>query len=102
MNGIGLRGAAPAEVLDQQIAKLVAFARGDGRLQTWRESEYQRLAAAFDPLADVPLRVWQQQWVPSLDASWDAFLRLLGVSLPLGHDSTPAAPEPAENNQERS
>jgi hypothetical protein len=102
MNGIGLRGAAPAEVLDQQIAELVAFARGDGRLQTWRESEYQRLAAAFDPLADVPLRVWQQQWVPSLDASWDAFSGLLGVSLPLGRDSMPAAPKPAENNQERS
>jgi hypothetical protein len=46
--------------------------------------------------------VWQQQWAPSLDASWDAFSRLLGVSLPLGHDSTPAVPKPAENNQERS
>lgn len=83
MNGIGVRGGAPAEVLDQQIAKLVAFARGDGRLGRWRDSEYRRLAAAFDPLADVPLREWQQQWVPSLDASWDAFSRLLGFSLPL-------------------
>jgi hypothetical protein len=50
------------------------------------------LAAAFDPLADVPLRVWQQQRVPSLDASRDAFSRLLGISLTLGHDSTGTAP----------
>jgi hypothetical protein len=83
MSGIGLRGEAPAEVLDQQIAKLVAFVRGDGRLRTWRDSEYQSLAAAFDPLADVPLPAWQQQWVPGLAASWDAFARLLGFSLPL-------------------
>jgi hypothetical protein len=38
------------------------------------------LAGAFDPLADVPLRVWQQQWAPTLDASRDAFSRLLGFS----------------------
>jgi hypothetical protein len=83
MNGIGLRGEAPAEVLDQQIAELVAFARGDGRLRTWLDSEYRSLAAAFDPLADIALSAWQQQWVPGPDASWDAFARLLGFSLPL-------------------
>ena len=83
MNGIGLRGDPPAEVLEQQIAKLVAFARGDGRLRTWRDSEYRRLAAAFDPLADITLRAWQEQWVPGVDASWDAFSRLPGFSLPL-------------------
>ena len=65
-------------MLDEQIAKLVEFARGDGRLRTWRDTEYRRLAASFDPLADIPLRAWQQQWVPSRDASWDAFSRLLG------------------------
>ncbi len=100
MNGIGLRSATPADVLDQQIATLVAFARGDGRLPRWRESEYGRLAAVFDPLADVPLREWQQQWVPSLDASWDAFSRLLGFRLPLDHESTGAAPKPAGNDED--
>lgn len=83
MNGIGIRGGQPREVLDEQIAKLLEFARGDGRLRTWRDAEYPRLAASFDPLADIPLRAWQQQWVPSRDASWDAFSRLLGFSLPL-------------------
>ena len=83
MNGIGVCGGVPAEVRDQQIAKLVAFAGGDGRLATWRDQEYSRLAAAFDPLADVPLTTWQEQWAPSLGASWDAFSRLLGFSRPL-------------------
>jgi hypothetical protein len=83
MNGIGVRGGASEEVRDQQIAKLVAFARAGGRLRTWRDREYSRLAATFDPLADVPLTTWQKHWVPSLDASWDAFSRLLGFSLPL-------------------
>ena len=30
--------------------------------------EYSRLASKFDPLADVPLRVWQQEWAPSRKA----------------------------------
>ena len=76
-------GEPSAEVLDQQIAELVAFARGDGRLRTWRDSEYRSLAAAFGPLTDVPLPAWQQQWVPGPAASWDAFARLLGFSPPL-------------------
>ena len=83
MNGIGIRGGSRPDVVEQQIAKLVAFARGDDRLRTWRDAEYPRLAAAFDPLADIPLPAWQEQWAPSLDASWDAFSRLLGFSLPL-------------------
>ena len=44
--------------------------------------EYRRLANSFDPLADVPLRVWQQEWAPSRKASADAFARLLGGLLP--------------------
>jgi hypothetical protein len=40
--------------------------------------EYSRLAGRFDPLADIPLRVWQAEWPPSLEASVDAFARLLG------------------------
>jgi hypothetical protein len=82
MNGIGVRGGAPAEVQQEQIARLVKFAKGDGRLRKWREDEYSRLASRFDPLGDIPLRVWQQEWVPSLGASWDAFSRLIGVELP--------------------
>jgi hypothetical protein len=83
MNGIGVRRGAPREVADQQIARLVEFARGDDRLRSWRREEYGRLASAFDPLADVPLRVWQEQWVPGSGASTDAFFRLLGRGLPL-------------------
>ena len=86
MNGIGIRGGIAEDVVDQQILKLVEFARGNSRLHAWRESEYPRLAGSFDPLADIPLSAWQEQWVPSLEASWDAFSRLIGFSLPLDVD----------------
>jgi hypothetical protein len=78
MNGIGIRVNASPEVVEQQTARLMAFAKGDGRLRDWRQCEYRRLAAEFDPLADIPLRIWQQQWPPSPGASADAFSRLLG------------------------
>jgi hypothetical protein len=78
MNGIGVRGDALPEVQEAQIAKLLAFANGDDRLREWRRREYRRLAGRFDPLADIPLRVWQAEWPPSLEASVDAFSRLLG------------------------
>ena len=83
MNGIGVRGGAPPEVRNRQIARLVAFAKGDDRLRDWRRQEYRRLAAEFDPLADIPLRVWQHTWPPGQGASVDAFSRLLGRELPL-------------------
>ena len=83
MNGIGVRGGASPEVRERQIAELVAFAKGDDRLRDWRRQEYRRLAAEFDPLADIPLRVWQQQWPPGRRASADAFARLLDRELPL-------------------
>jgi hypothetical protein len=78
MNGIGVRGGAPPEVQEEQIARLLAFAKGDDRLREWRTREYPRLASRFDPLADIPLRVWQAEWPPSLETSVDAFARLLG------------------------
>lgn len=78
MNGISVRGGAPPEVQKEQIARLAAYARGDDRLRTWRREEYRRLAAAFDPLADVPLEEWQERWPPSRAASVDAFARLFG------------------------
>ncbi len=80
MNGIGVRGGGPAEVTRAQIERLVEFARGAGRtrLTSWRDQEYRRLASAFDPDADVPLRVWQDRFPPSSAASLDAFRRLLG------------------------
>jgi hypothetical protein len=78
MNRIGVRGSAPPEVQEEQIARLVAFAKGDDRLRDWRRWEYSRLASRFDPFADVPLRAWQDEWPPSLEASVDAFSRLLG------------------------
>lgn len=76
MNGIGVRGGAPPDVAREQLARLKAFAGGDGRLRSWRREEYGRLAAVFDPLADVPLQKWQEQWPPSPNASADAFARL--------------------------
>lgn len=62
MNGIGVRGGAPPEVVEQHTAQLAAFARSRGGLRDWYHREYPRLAAEFDPLADIPLRVWQQKW----------------------------------------
>jgi hypothetical protein len=78
MNGIGIRVNASPEVVEEQTARLMEFAKGDGRLQDWRRDEYHVLAAEFDPLADIPLRIWQQQWPPCRAASADAFSRLLG------------------------
>ncbi len=78
MNGIGIRGGAPPDVQEAQVARLAAFLQGDHDLREWRRREYFRLASIFDPLADIPLRVWQQQWPPSKSASLDAFERLLG------------------------
>jgi plasmid stabilization system protein ParE len=83
MNGIGVRGGAPPEVRKRQITQLAAFAGGDERLRDWRRQEYRRLAAEFDPLADVPLAAWQQEYPPGWRASADAFTRLLGRELPL-------------------
>jgi hypothetical protein len=80
MNGIGVRGGAPPEVQEEQIARLAAFAKGDDRLREWRRREYSRLARRFDPLADIPLRIWQAEWPPGLEASVDAFARLLGYA----------------------
>ena len=83
MNRIGIRANASPEVIERQIARLVAFSKGIGHLRDWQRSEYIRLAAEFDPLADIPLRVWQQQWPPTPAASADAFSRLLDRELPL-------------------
>ena len=83
MNGIGIRGGASPEVVKQQAARLAEFAKSNGGLREWRHQEYRRVAAKFDPLADIPLRVWQQEWPPSRRASVDAFSRLLGRELPL-------------------
>jgi hypothetical protein len=82
MNGIGVRGGAPAEVQQEQIARLAKFAKGDDRLRDWGRQEYSRLASSFDPLGDIPIGVWQHEWAPSRSASWDAFSRLTGLKLP--------------------
>ena len=36
MNGIGVSAHASPEVVEQQTARLLAFAKGDGRLRDWR------------------------------------------------------------------
>jgi len=83
MNGIGIRGDASPEVVKQQAARLIEFAKSNGGLHEWRSKEYPRLAAKFDPLADIPLWLWQQEWPPSRRASIDVISRLLGCELPL-------------------
>ncbi|MGE2731750.1 hypothetical protein ACQI4F_19935 [Mycolicibacterium vaccae] len=74
--GIGVRGGADPDARAQQLERLEEFARGDERLRLWRRNEYARLAFGFDPLTDVPLRVWQEVHPPGRDASQDAFARL--------------------------
>jgi hypothetical protein len=83
MNGIGVRGGAPPEVQKRQVDQLAAFAGNRQQLRDWGRQEYRRLAAEFDPLADIPLGDWQEQWPPGRRASADAFSRLLGRELPL-------------------
>ncbi|WP_235660332.1 hypothetical protein [Mycolicibacterium gilvum] len=83
MNGFGVRAGAPPEVQQRQIERLTDFADGIGRLLKWRKHEYRRLAGHFDPQADVPLRVWQQELPPGPRASRDAFARLIGPEYPL-------------------
>lgn len=83
MNGIGVRAAAPPEVQQRQVERLADFAGGIGRLLEWRKHEYRLLADHFEPQADVPLRVWQQEWPPGPRASRDAFARLIGPEYPL-------------------
>lgn len=83
MNGVGVRGGASSVERERQTARLLEFSRHHGTLWDWHKTEYTRLAAAFDPEADVPLSVWQQQWPPSREASVDAFSRLLDPDLPL-------------------
>ncbi|MEZ0339875.1 hypothetical protein ACAG25_07820 [Mycobacterium sp. pV006] len=78
MNGVSVRLNASPDVQAQQLDRLKEFARGDEHLREWPQLEYRRLAASFDPLADVPLRVWQEVHPPGRDASLDAFARLIG------------------------
>jgi hypothetical protein len=82
MNGISVRGGTSPEVQEAQIARLLEFNKHVQGLYEWQKQEYSRLASRFDPLADIPLKVWQQQWVPGRRASWDAFSRLIGDELP--------------------
>jgi hypothetical protein len=82
MNGIGVRGGSSPEVQERQAARLIEFHRHIQHLREWEKQEYSRLASRFDPLADVPLRLWQQDFVPGGGASWDAFTRLIGHALP--------------------
>jgi hypothetical protein len=83
MNGIGVRGGAPPEVQQRQVDQLAAFADNRQHLRDWRHQQYLRLAAEFDPLADIPLADWQEKWPPGRRASAHAFSRLLGRELPL-------------------
>lgn len=83
MNGIAIRDGAPSDVREVKIDRLVEFAKSRGNLRGWRNTEYGLLASEFDPLADIPLRLWQQEWPPSRFASHDAYTRLFGGIWPL-------------------
>jgi len=74
MNGHAIGGGAKIE---EQAARMAQYVERQRRLRTWRDREYGRLASDFDADVDVPLRLWQVHWPPSLDASRDAFARLL-------------------------
>jgi hypothetical protein len=76
MNGIGVRGGTSHAVQREQIERLEEFTKSIGSLRDWHTQEYRRLVGKFDPLADIPLRLWQQEYPPSRTASWDAFSRL--------------------------
>ncbi len=82
MNGIGVRGGGSPEVKEAQIARLMKFMKHLQGLREWEKQEYGRLASRFDPLADVPLNVWQQEWPPGQGASWDAFSSFTGLEPP--------------------
>ncbi len=88
MNGICVKGGAPPEVQERQLAELKQFAMGHTDLRNWEKSEYKKLASIFDPLADIPLREWQDVWPPSWPASFDAISRFLGVELPLRYPTS--------------
>jgi len=76
INGIGVRGGSPPVEQEHQTARLMQFQGHHRALWAWYREEFARLAAVFDPQADVPLRSWQQQWPPSRDASEDAIRRM--------------------------
>jgi hypothetical protein len=82
MNGIGVRGGSRPEVREAQIARQMEFMKHVQELREWEKQEYGRLASRFDPLADVALSVWQQEWPPGRGASWEAFSRLTGLEPP--------------------
>ncbi len=60
MNGVGVQGGSPPEAQREQIAALMKFTKHVQALRDWEKREFARLASRFDPLADVPLSVWQQ------------------------------------------
>lgn len=82
MNGIGVQGGTSPEVREAQIARLMEFNKHVQGLREWEKQEYSRLASRFDALADIPLKVWHQEWPPGQGASWDAFSRLTGLEPP--------------------
>lgn len=91
MNGVGVRVDAPPHVTDEQRARLEEFARGDARLSDWRSVEYLRLAASFNPLADISLTDWKREHPANREASRDAFARLIETGFPDLDDRHPSA-----------
>lgn len=85
MNGVGLRVAGASEA---EAAAFAVHFEGLGlgweRLSAWGAAEARRLADRLgDGGPDVPLATWQKAFPPSVEASLDAYERILGTSLPV-------------------
>lgn len=81
MNGVPVRGGQAQGATRAQVDRLVSFARGLQWLAEQSKAEFARMAGELDDPGrgqDVPLRVWQQRFAPSPQASKEAFVRLLG------------------------
>lgn len=99
-NGTAVTGRPRLHEAGQVPAGVQEYAAGDDRVRRWCESEYPRMAANFDPQADVPLRIWQQQWPPSIEASVKAYGRLLGHVTPSSNEG-PADDSAAQRSETR-
>jgi hypothetical protein len=83
MNGTALRlGTAPAE-LDRRIDELADMAVDWATLDDWLVDEVHRLAASqgWSDDDNVPLGTWQEQLPASVEASVNAFSRLLNIDV---------------------
>ena len=85
MNGVGLRVAAASEAEAAAFAvRFEGLGLGWDRLFDWGAAEARRLADSLGADAPaVPLETWQRAFPPSVEASLDAYERILGTPVPV-------------------